>query len=315
MNEIKKYNKIYNEILFEDIKPKDLFKKIFNTVILINDTDKINLIYENTILEMAGTIKDSNRLSKYINSIKSGSFINKKILLENLENDWTYFNLIKKSSDFKFHVFKFNFLSNIEIGEFYNKFYSKYYKNENIDNFIKDFKQIYNDKQGIFTYDEDSKRSWFLFNTNPFNRFTNKTILHEFTHFLQCKYNVEINDEEFKDFDKYEHILKMFNINKNMVSYLLMKEEFYPHLNDLCNILKLIFISKNNKYDEFLLEFYDEINTLKNIKDVLNKKILFKIIDIDNNESLLYFIILVFKCHFKENFVKNVIEKEIKNDN
>lgn len=315
MNEFEKYNKVYKELLFEDIKLKDPLRKIFNIVISINDTDKINLIYEDIISEMAGTIKDSNMLSKYINSIKSGSFINKKILLENLENDWTYFNLIKKSSNFKFYIFKFNFLADAEISEFYNKFYSKYYKNENINDFIKDFKQNYNDKQGIFTYDENSGRSWFLFNTNPFKRFTNKTILHEFTHFLQYKYNVEISDEEFKDFDKYERILKTFGINKDMISYLLMKEEFYPQLNDLCSILKLIFISQDNKSDEFLSEFYNEINTLKNIKDVINKKILFKIINIDNNESLLYFIILVFKCHFKEDTVKNVIEKEIKNDN
>lgn len=196
--------------------------------------------YTKIINEMAGTftnepllfdkIKECKNFEKLfkndiINLIKNDENLSKKLLNYDIPN----LNIIKINLNDKNEIYNAlqNFRENLTDSEFKEEAYR----------FIEN---VFNTSGAIGLF---NKEILFMLNTFPFNKFTEKTIYHEFTHFIQPfedKHTLKLNEHiiDKKHIDELKNIVP--EINEDVILYMFNKTEFIPLINDFCYELKVL---------------------------------------------------------------------------
>lgn len=328
MNDFEKFKNTYLAILFESSfhefekgnpipyikkplyfpKRRYEFIKALKNAKWIYDNENIKFLYtENIITEAPGSIDYPGTLCDKIISLKNSKVLTNKEVLSYINEDWKYYNELKEKGH-SIKIFKFNFSNKEEMN-----------KNFNIPNLDENTKEMYVNE---FLKNKNSKGSYFKFlnfSIFAFNiNYTKKTILHEFTHYLQDILNVEkIKVKENLDKNK----LKFLNLSDENLSVILeiLKngDEIIPYINEFCENVMNVFkeyqkLDKNLKWEDnsFIKYFIDVLLNSNNIK---NEKF-FNIYKKINDEDILplYVVIGCFIYEIDLEKIKRIMYEENK---
>lgn len=318
---MKKFNEMYKKIILENK---------FNLIVpiqKINFSDFIKILKKakffdknnNLIYEMAGSIGNLTLLIDKINNAKNGKIFTSKIIKDNITKDEKIYDLIhSKSFNSKFQLFKINLNKKDEIIEIFKLFFNNYDErtfNEQIDKFYEKSKI----SKGVFL-ELITSTYIFILNEDEEYHYDEKTILHEFTHFIQLSSNnflieikENIKDDIFQKFFQNNKIKDKFNIK-----YIFSENEFIPHINDFCFSINKLYYKHYKKYYKkykFYKNFINELNkNLNNFNQLYTFLIKVKYFNIDSelNPILTY----VFSKLYNYNFdiVNKILEDEFKNE-
>lgn len=253
-------------------KIKTEFKNALKNCHWIKDDEKINFLYlENNIInESPGSMEYPGTLCDKIFSIENYKNLSNDEVLTYIDKDWKYFNELKNHGKM-IKIFKFDFSNENDIRQNFHML--------NLD------KNTLNEFVNEFLKNQDSNGSFiplgfdmvvFIFNTKNYSK---KTILHEFTHYIQHLLNVEkINVKGNINIKK----IKFLNLSKNNVDIIIdilkNEDEIIPYINEFCedvmNVYKEYYKNKNNKLqfgNNIFIEYF--INTLLNSNNIIKEKL------------------------------------------
>lgn len=255
-------------------KIKNEFKKAFKNIHWINDNENINFLYlENAVInESPGSIEYPGTLCDKIFNIENYKNLSNDEVLSYIDKDWKYFNELKEHGKL-IKIFKFDFSNEDDIRQ---KFHMLNLDGNTLNEFVNENLKNQDSNGSFMPLGFDMVI--FTFNTKKYSK---KTILHEFTHYLQYLLNVEkINVKENIDVKK----MNFLNLSKNnvdiIINILKNEDEIIPYINEFCeDIMNVYKEYYQNKTDELrfgnniFIEFF--INTLLN-SDNVNEEKLFK---------------------------------------
>ena len=289
-------------------KTKNEFIKALKNVEWIYDNEKIDLLYnENIIYEAPGSMDYPGTLCDKIMSCKNFEKLLNNEVISYINKDWKYYNeLNKKGKTITIFKFEFSDINDIKekfclpgLNENLKELYvSKFLNNSNAFGCIIKFIDLY----------------VFCFNINLY---TKKTILHEFTHYLQHILNVEI--VKIKD-DLDNDKLKFLNLTNNdlkiIIDCLKNRREIIPYVNEFCETVMDVFkeyqkLKKDLEWSNTFIEYF--IKVLLNSEDIRNEE-LFKIYKkVSNNDMLpLYIALGCFIFEIDLNRIKKIMFEENK---
>lgn len=328
MNEFKKFENAYLAILFESSlhefkkgnknpfikkplyspKTKNEFKKALKNIKWIYDNEVIKLLYnEDIINESPGSIDYPGTLCDEILFSKNYKNMTNEEVLSFINKNWKYYNELKNSGKL-IKIFKFDFSDKNDIRrnfhilnldeEILNEFINEYFENSNSNG---SFMPLGND---IVI---------FSFNTKNYSK---KTILHEFTHYLQYILNVEkINAKNSLNLKKLNFLNLSKEDNKIIINILNDENEVIPYINEFCEDVMNVFKEyikkfKNVEWSNTFIEFF--IKTLLNSEDIRNEEF-FKIYQkINNDLTPLYVTLGCFIYNIDLERIKHILYEENK---
>lgn len=328
-NEFQTFLKVYEELIFESLKHniksnpipniskenliykpkvKNEIIKALNNINWFYDNEDIKFLYtENIILESPGSIEYPGSLcDQILNSKNNQTFTNNQIC-SFINEDWKYYKkLLKFGKSIK--ILKFDFGDVNEIQEIF--------KND---------EDILNIALEIFLNNKNANGASLYYNdlcTLIFNikKYTKKTILHEFTHYIQNLLNVETVKVK-KNLDKNKlSFLNLSNDDLSVVIEILKdKNEIIPYVNEFCEDIMNVFkeyqkINEGLEWSNTFIEYF--LKMILNSQNLKDEK-LFKLYKhITNNDLLPLYIVIgcnIFDIQWKRiEHILYVKNKEIK---
>ena len=293
MNDFEKFKNTYLAILFESSlhefnkgnknpyikeklyspKTKNEFKKALKNITWVYDNDDLDLLYvENVINEAPGSLDYPGTLCDKILSIENYKNLTNNEVLSYIDQNWKYYNELKEKGK-TIKIFKFDFSDKNSIKEnFHILNLDKNILNEFINEYLNNL-----DAYGSFI---PLGLDIMIFSFN-IKKYTKKTILHEFTHYLQHILNVEkVSVKDNLNKTKLEFLNLSEKQYIDILNILQDEDEIIPYVNEFCEDVMNIFkeyqkINQNLQWENnIFIEYF--INTLLNSENIKQEK-LFKL--------------------------------------
>lgn len=300
-----------NNILY---RPKTIneFIKSFKNIKWIYENDNINLLYtEEVINEAPGSIDYPGTLCDEILNVKNGKVFNYTEISSYINNTWKYYDILIDNF-IPIKVLKFDFSKlNDSINSYDNILID--FKDKKILNKLKEFEKNKN-AVGGFQYFDDI--CLFIFNTNRLLK--KKTILHEFTHYIQRILDVEkIKTNKIKDREKLK-FLKLDNTSLNDLILMLSNEdEIIPFVNEFCEDVYNVFkeykkLNKDLEWTNDFIEYF--VSTILNSEDLYNEKLVNIYLKVNEDLTPMFIIIGCYEYGIDWEKIKHIMYVENKID-
>ena len=290
-------------------KMKAEFKNALKNSHWIKDNEKINFLYleNNVINESPGSIEYPGTLCDKIFSIENYKNLSNDEVLTYINKDWKYFHELKNHGK-TIKIFKFDFSNENDIREnFHILNLDKNTLNEYVNEFLKN-----QDSNGAFIplgFD----MALFIFNTKNYSK---KTILHEFTHYIQHLLNVEkANVKKNIDIEKIKFLKLSKNNIDTIIDILKNEYEIIPYVNEFCedvmNVYNKYYKNKNNELqfgNNIFIEYF--INKLLNSNNIIKENLFKMYKECSADLTPLYITLCCFIYEIDLEKVKHILFKE-----
>ena len=231
----------------------------------------IKIIDQNKIIKQQTINYKQQNFINSINLSKNGQQYNKEKILSLLSKKFQYYRNIKTSNNIlPFYIYKIDFKNQKQIYQLFDRFINqdnKEIKQQNVRFFIDNFSNC----NGLLL-PFINNLVFFLLNKN---NYSDITIMHQFTHYLQLILDVQISQKI--DFTNQQlNKIKYLGINQNYLNYLFNQKQFIPHINDCCTVLKEIYLKEfsNNftkkQFINYLIQYAKNLNNTFNIHHIFN---------------------------------------------